>query len=54
MSIQEKQLTAIVQSRNLRMLECFCMIRTYKQLIAIATSAGIDLDELEELLYEIS
>lgn len=47
-------LSEIVRTRNLKALESFCLQRTHLEVKAIATREGVDLEELEELLQEIS
>jgi hypothetical protein len=48
------ELREIVENQDLRLLEAYCLPRTYKQVIADAKRQRIDLDLLEELLGEIS
>ena len=48
-------LSEIVKTKNLIALETYCMRKgKYKFVIQDAKEQGIDLDELEELLQEIS
>lgn len=49
-----EQLKEIVNKRDLKALEAFCLRRKYKEVLKCAEEAGIDLEYLEELLYEIS
>lgn len=54
-----KTIAEIVQDHDLKALENFCIRQrnkggTYRDLRKAAEEAGVDLDELEEMLAEIS
>jgi len=47
-------LTTAVGDRDLRKLESIAfLMKTYRELMGLADEAGVDRDELEELLQEI-
>lgn len=49
-----KNLKQIVEDRDLKALEAFCLHYDYANIVRIADGEGVDPDELEELLQEIS
>lgn len=49
-----KTLKQIVEEKDLKALEAFCLHYDYSSIIRIADGEGVDPDELEELLQEIS
>jgi hypothetical protein len=51
---QMMDLATIVKERNLPALEAYFLGRTYSQVRADAVRLGVNLEELEELLWDIS
>lgn len=49
-----KRIAQIVDSEDLVALEDFCLCRTYESVLKLAKEQGVDLEALEELLWEIS
>ena len=54
MSEDSGGIAQIVLDKDLQALERFCQFRTYRQVIMAAQDEGVDLEQLEELLWEIS
>lgn len=50
----DKKISQIVKEEDLQALESYCQFRTYRQVICQAQEEDVDLEHLEELLWEIS
>lgn len=51
---RQARLKRIVEAKDTAAMEVFCLGRTYQQVQKYARDGGVDLEELEELLQEIS